>query len=135
MVLFIATAIVKAAAYGQIVKLTIILVSCGVTAWAFLAREYWWLLLPAAVSFSGYFYFGFKIILYEIGLLLCLLPLPLSLATSQASMQQSRSKLSPAIFILTGYLAIHLGVSCYLFSQDGFWFSPHQLNFAPSPLR
>lgn len=113
-VLFMATSLLRAVAYGQAVKIALIVVGTGVAAWAFLAREYWWLLLPAVVSFGGYFYFGFKIMAHEIGLLLCLLPLPLSLATAQSTVRQRRLSLSPSVFLLLGYLVAHLGASAFL---------------------
>lgn len=78
-----------------------------IVAWAFIARDRWWVPLPAAVMFGGQFYYGFKIPVYEMALLICLFPLALALATRWQGAIPGRTKIPVCIFLMTFYILMH----------------------------
>ncbi len=78
-----------------------------VATWAFVARDRWWVPFPAALSLGGTFYFGFKVPVHEIALLICLFPLILALATRWQGAIPGRSHPPPSVFFLASYLVLH----------------------------
>ena len=86
--------------------------------WTFMARDLWWVLLPLTLSFGGFFYFGFKIMNYELGLLLCLFPLVFTLAVGKAQLQ-GRKPLPFAVYALLIYVSFHMLISVYLLRNSG----------------
>ena len=119
LVFFVAAYLVRAAAYGRVFTVALILAGSGVVSWALLARDRWWLLMPVAVSFGGFFYFGFRIMFHEAGLLFCFLPLALSLAVDHRRMRTDRPPPPCSIFVLLAYLVFHCMVSLYLAKVNG----------------
>ena len=90
----------------------VLLVLCLSTAWLFLARERWWVLMPMASLLGGYFYFGYKIYAHEVALLGCVIPLALGRAVRSPGTIQRRSfDLPVAMYILSAYLVIHWAAS------------------------
>jgi hypothetical protein len=94
------------------------LLAAALLAWTFLSKSAWWLLMPVAIGFGGLFYFGFRLYLYEIVLVVCFLPLLPQLATGQ-KIEGNRGKLPPVIYFLIVYMTLHLLVSCYLAKSEG----------------
>lgn len=78
-----------------------------VAAWAFVARDRWWVPFPAALSLGGTFYLGFKVPVHEMALLICLFPLALALATRWQGAIPGRSAPSASVFFLAGYILLH----------------------------
>ncbi len=83
--------------------------------WTFMAKERWWLLVPAAGTLGGYFWFGFKLYPHEVALAASLFPLCLGLAVrSHAAAQQRSSSFPTALYLLSLYLFAHwLGSNIY----------------------
>lgn len=79
-----------------------------VAGWAFIARDRWWVPFPASLILGGTFYYGFKIPMHEMTLLICLFPLMLALATRWQGAIPGRSNPPPCMYLLTLYLVIHL---------------------------
>jgi hypothetical protein len=78
-----------------------------VATWAFIARDRWWIPLPVAITFGGGFYYGFKIQIHEMALLICLFPLVLALATRWQGAITGRSKVPASVSMLVIYLILH----------------------------
>lgn len=75
--------------------------------WTFTVKDRWWVPFPAALVFSGSFWVGFSIPAHELALLICILPLILSLMTRWTGPIYGRTKIAPAIHLLTLYLVAH----------------------------
>jgi hypothetical protein len=120
-IVFLATAgtcnLMVTVASGDWFSFALWVLSAGLIAWTFLSRSAWWLLMPVAIGFGGLFYFGFKLYLYEIALLVCFLPLLPQLATGQ-KLEVGRGKLPPVIYFLIAYMTLHLLVSCYFAKNE-----------------
>ncbi|MEI6807387.1 MAG: hypothetical protein WCN95_01600 [bacterium] len=86
--------------------------------WALFGRGQWWAPLPIACSLGGMLYFGFRIYTHELALLLAILAL-LPYFTLSAVRKENRPSLSVAIYLLFGYLCIHLLFSEYMCVQEG----------------
>lgn len=78
-----------------------------VAGWAFMARDHWWVPFPASIVMSGTFYYGFKIPMHEMTLLICLLPLALALSTRWQGAIPGRRYPDSSVFLLTFYLIVH----------------------------
>lgn len=87
-----------------------------VAAWAFVARDRWWVPFPAALSLGGTFYLGFKIPVHEMALLICLFPLALALATRWQGAMPGRRNPPPSVFFLAFYILLHW-VGSLLYNQ------------------
>ncbi len=83
--------------------------------WATTARGRWWLLVPAAGTLGGYFYFGFKLYPHEVALAGSLLPLILvSAVRSRGAVQQRTTPFPTVLYLLGLYLFAHwLGSNIY----------------------
>ncbi len=98
--------------YGT-VGLVLVFVPVFVGIWMLAAQELWWILLPAAYSFGGMFWFGFRLYTHEVALLLVLLALlPWLLATNARI--RTRRPIPTSVFLLAAYFAIHGIVSIYI---------------------
>ena len=98
------------------VATVIVIASVGASlAWLIVARQRWWLLMPAAGTLGGYFYFGFKIYPHEIALLGCAVPLLISRTLSgRGFLDRHRSSFPFAMHLLSFYLLAHwLGSMAY----------------------
>lgn len=104
--------------YGQIADFIMLIAAVFVTLWTFTARSAWWLVMPVTLSFGGFFYFGFKILLHELGLALCLLPIPFMAAVLRRPTQR-RAPLPFSAYLLFAYMAIHLVISLYTAKVNG----------------
>ncbi len=83
-------------------------------AWLTFAGERWWLLVPAAGTLGGYFWFGFKLYPHEVALAGCLLPLILAMAVRQNKRIENRSPFPIVLYLLSIYLLAHwLGSNIY----------------------
>lgn len=78
-----------------------------VATWAFVARDRWWVPFPAALSLGGTFYFGFKIPVHEMALLVCLFPLVLAVSTRWQGAIAGRDYPSTSVFLLAFYIFLH----------------------------
>jgi len=86
--------------------IVILAIALSIT-WLAGARERWWLLVPAAGTLGGYFYFGYKIYPHEIALLACFVPLAMAFAV-RAPIAQLRTTAFPITMYLLGfYLIVH----------------------------
>lgn len=82
-----------------------------VLAWAIAGRRVWWLPIFFFASLGGVFYPGFKIYAHEMAVLVCLLPLSVTLAMKRDSFKDRGFRIPTSAIILLFYLCIH-----YLFS-------------------
>ena len=82
--------------------------------WVAGARERWWLLVPAAGTLGGFFYFGYKVYPHEIALFACVVPLAMLVALRAAPMRLNRTAFPVPMYILGAYLIAHwLGSNIY----------------------
>lgn len=83
--------------------------------WINAARERWWLLVPAAGTLGGYFWFGFKLYPHEVALAGSLIPLLLARTLRlQTPKQQRASPFPTVLYLLSLYLLAHwLGSNIY----------------------
>lgn len=79
--------------------------------WVIAAGERWWLTMPAAVSFGGIFYFGFKIFLYELALAVCLLSFWSALMLDRAGKAEGRRVLPASFWVLVVLFAVEWSCS------------------------
>jgi len=84
-------------------------------AWTTTAKERWWLLVPAAGTLGGYFWFGFKLYPHEVALAGALIPLVLGRALRLHTTEQHRATKFPTVlYLLSLYLIAHwLGSNIY----------------------
>ncbi len=83
-------------------------------AWITLSKDRWWLLVPAAGTLGGYFWFGFKLYPHEVALAGCLLPLGLALAIRRGVRIENRPPFPIVLYFLSFYLLAHwLGSNIY----------------------
>ncbi|MDQ3116327.1 MAG: hypothetical protein M3Q86_06910 [Verrucomicrobiota bacterium] len=83
-------------------------------AWLTLAKERWWLLVPAAGTLGGYFWFGFKLYPHEVALAGCLLPLVMAMAVRRNKTIPNRPPFPIVLYLLSFYLLVHwLGSNIY----------------------
>lgn len=99
-----------------IVTAIIIAATVGMVAWIALARRRWWLLMFAAGSFGGYFYFGYKLYPHEAALIACFIPLSLAVAVRIPGTTQKRSAFPLVMYVLGLYLLAHWAGS-YLYNR------------------
>src|ERR1700674_6052278 len=99
--------------YALPIFVVIVAIALSVT-WIAGARERWWVLVPAAGTLGGYFYFGYKIYPHEVAVLACFVPLAMALAV-RAPVAQLRTTAFPITMYLLGfYLVAHwLGSNIY----------------------
>ncbi len=105
------------------VGLPLVFITAGllaVAAWALIARDRWWVPFPAALVLGGTFYYGFKIPMHEIALLVCLFPLILALATRWQGPIKGRISPAASVHLLTLYLSFHLMGSLIYNKLEGF---------------
>lgn len=76
-------------------------------AWVTLAKQRWWLLVPAAGTLGGYFWFGFKLYPHEVALAGSLLPLMIATALRQSRKIEDRSEFPTVLYLLSFYLLAH----------------------------
>jgi len=82
--------------------------------WIAGARERWWLLVPAAGTLGGFFYFGYKVYPHEIALFVSVAPLALLVALRAAPARLQRPPFPKVMYILGAYLIAHwLGSNIY----------------------
>lgn len=84
-------------------------------AWFVVAKQRWWLLVPAAGTLGGYFWFGFKLYPHEVALAGCLFPLMLERTLRLRDAMPRRAVEFPVVLYLLGlYLSFHwLGSNIY----------------------
>ena len=104
-------------AVGNYAMGTVILLATfalGLT-WITTAKERWWLLVPAAGTLGGYFWFGFKLYPHEVALAGALVPLLLGRAVRLHATEQHRASQFPTVlYLLSLYLLAHwLGSNIY----------------------
>jgi len=88
-----------------------------VVLWTLLARDSWWLLVPAFVAFGGFFHFGFKVLAHEAALISCLLALVVALLVDRTP-REVHSRVPQSACWLIAYMIVHFGVSAYLMKSD-----------------
>src|SRR5438876_12380719 len=99
--------------YALPIFVVIVAMALSIT-WIAGARERWWLLVPAAGTLGGYFYFGYKIYPHEVALLACLVPLAMALAVRAPITQQRTTAFPTTMYLLGFYLIVHwLGSTIY----------------------
>ncbi len=85
-----------------------------ILAWLVLARQRWWVIVPAAGTLGGYFWFGFKVYPHEVAIAACLAPLVMTLAIRSGRKIEGRPKFPVVLFLLAAYLAFHwIGSNIY----------------------
>lgn len=82
--------------------------------WVALAKARWWLLVPAAGTLGGYFWFGFKLYPHEVALAGSLLPLVMAMALRRNQTIPDRPPFPTVLYVLSFYLLTHwLGSNIY----------------------
>lgn len=87
--------------------------------WVFTAGSRWWLVLPVAVTFGGFFFFGFKIYLHEAALPICLLTLLPAVAMRRVGVIPHREPLSVFAWGLLAAFVIQWGVGLFMLKSQG----------------
>jgi hypothetical protein len=87
--------------------------------WVFFAGSRWWLLMPPAVTFGGFFFFDFKLYLHEVTLPLCLIALLPAIAMGRITSQSNRPRLPLSAWILLAILAADWLVSYFALNLQG----------------
>jgi len=83
-------------------------------AWVTQAKQRWWLLVPAAGTLGGYFWFGFKLYPHEVALAGCLVPLIMTTALRRGNKIEGRPPFPTVLYLLSFYLLAHwLGSNIY----------------------
>ncbi len=83
-------------------------------AWVTQAKQRWWLLVPAAGTLGGYFWFGFKLYPHEVALAGCLIPLLMTTALRRGNRIENRPPFPTVLYLLSFYLLAHwLGSNIY----------------------
>ncbi len=82
--------------------------------WVTRAKQRWWLLVPAAGTLGGYFWFGFKLYPHEVALAGSLVPLMITSAIRRSGRIENRPPFPTVLFFLSLYLLVHwLGSNIY----------------------
>lgn len=101
-------------ASNALVTVIVIGTLCLILSWLFLARQRWWVIVPAAGTLGGYFWFGFKLYPHEVAIAACLAPLIMTLAIRHGRKIEGRPEFPTVLFLLAAYLAFHwLGSNIY----------------------
>lgn len=103
---------------GGFVSFLFFAVPATFAAWLFMGHNVWWVLLPATLSFGGVFYFGVKIYAHELGLLMCILPLALSIALMKGA-SQHRPASPKSLYLLSLYVLAHMAASVFVSKSQG----------------
>lgn len=87
----------------------------------FLSPKWWWVPIPASFAAGGVLYFGFKLYLHELTLLLCALPLFFAVSLRFRAFYQYRRLLPWTFYLLGAYLIAHMAWSVGIakFSGEG----------------
>jgi hypothetical protein len=86
--------------------------------WIAGARERWWLLVPAAGTLGGYFYYGYKIYPHEVALLACFVPLAMAFAV-RAPIAQLRTTAFPITMYLLGFYLVAHWIGSNVYNSTG----------------
>ena len=82
--------------------------------WVTRAKQRWWLLVPAAGTLGGYFWFGFKLYPHEVALAGSLIPLMITTAIRRSDRIENRPPFPAVLYLLSLYLLAHwLGSNIY----------------------
>ncbi|MCX7712690.1 MAG: hypothetical protein N2035_03350 [Chthoniobacterales bacterium] len=76
--------------------------------WMVFGYEYWWLPMFFFLGLGGFFYFGFKVYLHEIAVLISVLPLVFVIVFHEIKNKRERYKIPFLLWLLFGYLTVHL---------------------------
>ena len=108
----------SAIATGGLRTFTLVITVGFLVLWTLFSREMWWLPMPIAVAFGGMVYFGFRVYVHEIALLLCIMALLPMLAVGKGAPVKPRAPLPLAVYLLTVYLFLHMVASVYVNRLD-----------------
>ncbi|MDB6055805.1 MAG: hypothetical protein JWN25_3328 [Verrucomicrobiales bacterium] len=117
--LFAGLMIAEQAQYG-VIKL---IVGVVMVLFFFTSARWWWVLIPAAFASGTVLWFGFKLYLHEVFLLMSILPLIFAIALNKNGMMEKRRPLLLMVKLLVAYLLIHMGWSLFwarLSGEGGF---------------
>lgn len=93
-------------AHGDYTQMSFIAIGAGVLAWSIIGRKIWWLPIFFFAFLGGHFFYGFKIYAYELAVLLCLLPLVLTLAMKREHFKNRHFGIPKPVGILFLYLCL-----------------------------
>jgi hypothetical protein len=86
----------------------LLIVGIGFAFFFFSSYRWWWTIIPASFASGALLYYGFKLYLHEIALLVCAATLPFAGAMSRAAIRQQREPLPKIFYFLGGYLVLHM---------------------------
>jgi hypothetical protein len=98
-------------AVWSVIGLSLLSVFLIGTIFFFVSPRWWWVPVPASFAAGGVMYFGFKLYLHEVMLLVCSLPLFFAVALRYRSFYQYRKILPWTFYLLGIYLCAHMGWS------------------------
>ena len=98
-------------AVWSLLGLTMLIVLLIGSIFFFTSPQWWWVPVPASFAAGGVLYFGFKLYLHEIMLLVCSLPLFFAVALRYRLFYQFRKVLPWTYYVLGIYLCAHMGWS------------------------
>lgn len=106
-------------AVWSLLGLTLISVLLLGAVFFFSSPKWWWVPVPASFAAGGVLYFGFKLYLHEIMLLVCSLPLFFAVALRYRSFYQFRKLLPWTYYVLGIFLCTHMGWSLFMARISG----------------
>lgn len=96
------------------VELFFALCGIGIFFWAVFGYNYWWIPMFFFLGLGGFFYFGFKIYMHEIALLICLAPLAFVFIFQEVKQKRERYHVPILVWLLFGYLILHF-IGMYIY--------------------
>jgi hypothetical protein len=108
-------------------------VAAGISLFFFTSYTWWWVPIPAMFALGGFLYFGFKMYLFEVGMVLCVIPLLVASALKPSSVLQKRGRLPVRFWLTAVFIGVHAMWSVFLaryYREGGFTNILRQYSFA-----
>lgn len=93
-------------AHENYTQLAFVAIGACIVAWAMIGRKTWWLPIFFFLYLGGHFFYGFKIYASELAVLVCLLPLVVTLAMKREHFKNRNFGVPHSVTILFFYLCL-----------------------------
>jgi hypothetical protein len=104
-------------AHGDYTQMTLLAIGACLVAWSMIGRRIWWLPIFFFACLGGHFYFGFKIYAHELAVIICLLPLIITLAMKRDHFKDRHFPVPMVIIFLFLYLCLHF-LTCFVYNKS-----------------